>query len=322
MPKAIFKIPSEDTILCIEGEWQKVQEIPDEFFICSIFNEGISGIAGSIRNLSDEDFDTFNSDVQMEPQQVSNEDYLADVESLILQMKNGDFDKVVYSRNYLAPSKKTCQEVFKKLCEAFPNRFTYLLIDDEDDIWLGTTPEIMLSGSKGNYTSMALAGTQENTGQELEWVQWGTKEIKEHQFVSDFIEDKIKRFSYVKDDIRTIDAGPVVHLQTLFRSILLPNQEVSTLLEQLNPTPAVCGYPYTASLGAILRTERYNRKYYTGLVGAVFNETMHIYVNLRSMRKCRHGYELFLGGGLTKDSSPEDEWKETELKAKTITQFI
>lgn len=322
MPKAIFKIPGEESFLCIEGEWQTVSELPEEFFVCSRFNEGITGISGLIRDVSYEDFEIFNSTVENNVQHLSKQDYIADVEALILQMKNGDFDKVVYSRNHVVTSNKSCKEVFESFCKAFPDRFTYMCIDNDSDIWLGTTPEILLSGSEGNYNTMALAGTLENTGEDLKNVQWGSKEIEEHQLVSDFIEKKLKSYRYVKSPLKTVDAGPVVHLQTSFNAIELPKGEETSLITGLNPTPAVCGFPYENALRAIQLTEQYDRKYYTGLVGVARNSRKHIYVNLRSMRKHQEGFELFLGGGLTKDSVPDNEWKETELKAKTITQFL
>lgn len=47
-------------------------------------------------------------------------------------------------------------------------------------------------------------------------------------------------------------------------------------------------------------------------------EHSYLYVNLRCCQIQEGKAYLYLGGGYTKQSIPEDEWEETENKARTL----
>lgn len=66
-------------------------------------------------------------------------------------------------------------------------------------------------------------------------------------------------------------------------------------------------------------TERYDRKYYTGFLGPCnMDSKTNLFVNLRCAEVFSDSVNLYIGGGITKDSKPEKEWEETELKSKTL----
>ena len=72
----------------------------------------------------------------------------------------------------------------------------------------------------------------------------------------------------------------------------------------------------------ISNTEAHQRFDYTGYFGSVFNKELKLFVNLRSARYSNGEALLYLGGGITKDSTIEDEWKETEIKAQTLLSIL
>jgi len=45
-------------------------------------------------------------------------------------------------------------------------------------------------------------------------------------------------------------------------------------------------------------------------------------VNLRCMQKNPQGYTVYVGGGITADSDPQQEWDETIAKAQTMLKAI
>ena len=49
------------------------------------------------------------------------------------------------------------------------------------------------------------------------------------------------------------------------------------------------------------------------------DDTTNLFVNLRCTELFANAVNLYVGGGITKDSIPEAEWEETELKAKTLS---
>jgi isochorismate synthase len=95
------------------------------------------------------------------------------------------------------------------------------------------------------------------------------------------------------------------------------------MLDLLHPTSAVCGMPLENSLEFLQKHEGYDREFYSGYLGPVnVNNNTHIYVNLRCMQLFEGQAIVYAGAGVTVDSVPEDEWKETEMKFNTLLNVI
>jgi len=98
---------------------------------------------------------------------------------------------------------------------------------------------------------------------------------------------------------------------------------VGDLLQELHPTPAVCGLPKREAFGFIVRHEHTPRQYYSGFMGPLeMNAGTHLYVSLRCMQMTETKYRLYAGGGLLKESRMESEWQETEAKMQPMRQLL
>jgi isochorismate synthase len=85
----------------------------------------------------------------------------------------------------------------------------------------------------------------------------------------------------------------------------------------------VAGVPRPISIEFIKKNEGYNRSFYTGFIGEINrNSETELYVNLRCMQLNNGMAKLFVGGGITKDSVPEREWRETVEKTAVLGKFI
>jgi isochorismate synthase len=163
----------------------------------------------------------------------------------------------------------------------------------------------------------------------LHATRWSAKEIEEQALVSDYIRDFFHRAgarTVCEAGPRTVAAGNVIHLQTDF-SVQLPRLDLMDLanrvLHELHPTSAVCGMPKDKALAFIRQHEGYDRSFYSGYLGPVhIDGQSHLYVNLRCMQLGQGAAYLYAGGGVTADSSPEAEWRETELKAGTLLAVL
>ena len=81
-------------------------------------------------------------------------------------------------------------------------------------MWIGISPETLISGNKekGYYTH-ALAGSKLQTDSS----KWSEKEIEEHQYVVEYIEEKIKNGTIIKkSNIHEKVAGNLKHLNKDF----------------------------------------------------------------------------------------------------------
>ena len=240
----------------------------------------------------------------------------------------GSCDKIVLSRTMEVGLSKTYSpgKMFGAACLAYPDAFVYLCYTPITGVWMGSTPELLLSGTKGLWQTAALAGTQKLApGSDAADVKWDPKNLREQQIVTSYLEKqlRIKDLDTTISAPYTVKAGQLVHLKTDFQFALKDKSKVGDLLDFLHPTPAVCGYPKTEAYRLILAHEGYDRSYYSGFVGPLdMDDKTHLFVNLRCARLDADGMVLYAGGGLMPDSELNSEWEETENKLQTLLSLI
>jgi isochorismate synthase len=240
--------------------------------------------------------------------------------------------KVVVSRTASMPLPTNFDPVatFLSLCRRYPHAFVSLVAIPGVGTWLGATPEVLLTLDDSGVMTMALAGTQRRPlAQPLDAVQWRRKEMVEQEMVGAYVRSFFAEAGVVNVQEcgpQTVAAGSVVHLQTIFR-VDLPEDErlvlANRVLDELHPTSAVCGMPKHQALEFILAHEGYDRSFYSGFLGPVHIQGQSsLYVNLRCMQLGAEQAHLYVGAGITADSDPEAEWRETALKAETMLAVL
>lgn len=252
---------------------------------------------------------------------LSQEEYIRTLGELKSIMKKNGVEKTVFSRikSMHFPSDKLWK-VFDTLEKSYPDAFVYFLHSEEFGTWMGATPETLLELTTAEtYKTMALAGTLSMESNE----KWGEKEINEHLYVADYIQETIEKYGkllHVSPQEEKV-AGEVKHLCTRFEFDLEEDKRVPFITE-LHPTPAVCGTPSDAALNLIHSFEGYCRSLYCGFIGILGSKTTNLFVNLRCMQCYKDEVDMYLGGGITLASVPEKEWEETENKALTLQQIL
>ncbi len=256
------------------------------------------------------------------------------------------FEKVVISRaETIRISGTDPIPLFKRLLNTYNSAFVYCWYHPKVGLWLGATPETLLKMQGRQLSTMALAGTQQYKG--TEEVVWQDKEKTEQQLVTDFIvgnlQPSVEGLSIGKT--KTIKAGSLLHLKTELRGRLSAStKSIRSVLLALHPTPAVCGMPRERAKQFILNHEEYDREFYTGFLGELnlkekksrnnnrrnvennvygsVRTVSNLFVNLRCMQCKNDEILLYVGGGITKDSIPENEWEETVNKTTTIKNIL
>ncbi len=271
-------------------------------------------------------------------------EHLALVQKGIQHIEEGLLEKVVLSRaiNLSKPNLDTIS-LFKALLSTYPNAMVYLWFHPAIGLWLGATPETLLKLEGKRFKTMSLAGTQAFQGT-LD-VKWDDKNIDEQKIVTSYINDVLEPFSthLSTSPLQTIRAGELLHLRSEISGIL--KDDISeALINNLHPTPAVCGLPRNLARDFILANENYEREYYTGFLGelnfktskarnrnqrnvennaySAIKRSTDLYVNLRCMQLAEDQVSIYVGGGITRDSNPEMEWKETVNKAQTMMRVV
>ncbi|APG59232.1 chorismate-binding protein [Christiangramia salexigens] len=279
-----------------------------------------------------------------ETQKTSHEKLVKDA---ILEIEKGSFEKVVLSRSEAVQAGALKPlNIFQTILSKYATAMVYIWFHPETGIWMGATPETLVESHRTNFKTMALAGTQ--LYKEGHSVNWGTKEIEEQEFVTSYIYTALQEMDGIyqvkASEPYTKRAGNILHICTDITGKLKSARDIGELVKALHPTPAVCGLPKESALRFILDNENYDRQYYSGFLGelniknevkrsgnrrnqenqqfAAISTKTHLFVNLRCMKIDSGIANIFVGGGITKDSKPEDEWQETVNKSQTMKTVL
>ncbi|WP_297091222.1 isochorismate synthase [uncultured Draconibacterium sp.] len=257
---------------------------------------------------------------------IDKEDYLNDISETVHTIKNTKLSKAIVSR--IIPVKRNEESLGKlyvQLLNQTPNAFVYLVNLPKAGIWMGATPEILLKSEGKTLETVSLAGTQARHNKKE--YAWNTKDIEEQAFVSRYLLDVFYQFNihpYTTRGPETLESGKVAHLVTSFQFAKKKLEDsLGDFIAELHPTPAVCGYPKQKADKFIRQIEKHDRRYYSGFLGPwQLKDSVRLFVNLRCMEILPQQYMLYSGGGITSRSVPEQEWEETNNKAKTLLSAI
>lgn len=235
----------------------------------------------------------------------------------------GELRKVVLARTIpVAFDPVHLPVLFIEALERRPEAFVCLMNCPEFGTWLGASPERLIHAENDLVTVDSIAGTQAWNSAPNTVEHWGAKERNEQELVTTAIRDVLE--GHAVQDLRiggpsVLHAGPVAHLHTRLQG-KLGKGSLAQLAQALHPTPAVCGTPREAALRFIVAHEPHDRGLYAGYWGPwQMDGATTLYVNIRCLQAFANRVNIHVGGGITAGSKSEDEWQETEQKARTWT---
>lgn len=241
-----------------------------------------------------------------------------------------DGGKVVLSRHEALFGTADIVDTARSYFSLSPNTLRYLCFTPESGVWLGATPELLLESvpGSGELSTMALAGTRRTGADDGEWDK---KNKLEHDVVVKFITEVLRShdLEVTADPVTELEAGIVTHLCTPITA-RGEIKSVGRIVNDLNPTPAVAGWPRHIAIAEIDAYETHQRRCYSGIIGVRQNGVLRVFVNLRcafAAQACLGDstgwvYNLYAGGGLMPDSELDAEWAETERKLAALYACI
>jgi isochorismate synthase len=304
-----FEVSISNPEIFIAADFRISQELIDEDFIHTIsLLESVEKKVSIDSNLS-----------------INKENYISNLQNGISQLQEGELEKFIYSRVKTIENTRNLDlaKYLFSLNKNHESAFVSMVNHKKSGVWLGATPETLLSWKNSTVTTMSLAGTQPILNENPVWSQ---KEIEEQAYVTSYIKNTFKdsKIPVNIGDSKTVKAGPVYHIKTDIESQnILSYSEALNLAKKLHPTPAICGVPVLEAKKMIASIENHNRKYYSGYLGFISPEKeLQLFVNLRCMQIFSNSLALYLGGGITAKSNAEKEWEETNFKAKTLVDAL
>lgn len=327
---ALYRLPERKKYHFVEGEAKRINDISrldgKSGFVFAPFN--IKGnnplLIIDADNSEERDVpDASEKDYKLNILKEVNhrEEYHKDFELFHNQLVDGTVDKIVLSRRLDLTTDREidAREVFFAACRMYPHQMVTLISTKESGTWLLATPEVLIEKDNGTWKTMALAGTMTTPG------PWSEKNKAEQYCVVKYIQNCLSKNSYniKKSSPHTVSAAKLFHIRTDFEFHVNEDSDAIKILGDMHPTPAVCGLPKEKAFDIILNHESVERKYYSGFCGpfGLDGET-HLFVALRCMEIEGAECHLYAGGGLLKESVEETEWKETEVKLKTMKDVL
>ncbi|WP_010532310.1 isochorismate synthase [Lentibacillus jeotgali] len=240
-------------------------------------------------------------------------------------IKQSDVDKIVLARELLVKLSDNAQitPVLGNLIETQTNSYVFAF-ERDGDCFVGSSPERLVRQDKNEVLSTCLAGTAPRGKTQKEDAKIGNsllhdeKNRSEHDFVVKMIRQSMERYCRAVD----VPDKPVIyplknlqHLYTPVKATLKEGYSIFDIIGKLHPTPALGGVPREKSLEFIRNQERLDRGWYGAPVGWLdSNASGEFAVAIRSGLIQGDQASLFAGCGIVRDSDPEAEYEETNIK--------
>lgn len=296
-------------------------------------NEGVK-LSSRLNEIIQNDNSLSNNSLKLNPINLDlYDDWTEKVSSAINKIKTKQLEKIVLARRkeFEIQGALNFSSLIEILNDDYKDCLNFLVKSDES-FFFGSSPELLVKVNDNQFKSEALAGSiqrgkSDNEDESLsQLLLIDRKNLSEHQIVIDYLKsnlnDKITDFKLeLKPKIKRLKN--IQHLHTEISGIIKEDNNYFDLVESIFPTPAVCGIPTEAAISVLNDLEEFERGLFTGLIGWLnFNNQAEFYVAIRCGLVKNNTLNLFAGCGIVENSNAHDEFNETELKFKTITDLF
>tara|TARA_R110000868_G_scaffold304437_8_gene565076 strand:- start:6271 stop:7737 length:1467 start_codon:yes stop_codon:yes gene_type:complete len=241
-------------------------------------------------------------------------------------INDGEFEKVVLARQLKIKINKKIKDTYilNRLRFQYPDCYSFLIRQDSDSSFIGCSPERLASFNSKFVLTEGLAGSisRGKTASEDAILEYNllhsNKDLREHGIVLEAIEENLEHYS---DEVKHPKApsvkklSNVQHLYTPITAVIRDGVSRTEVLKTLHPTPAVGGFPRNKAVKFIQENEDFNRGWYASPIGWInAHGNGEFIVAIRSGLIKNDEVRFFAGCGIVKDSDPQKEWEETNLK--------
>jgi len=253
------------------------------------------------------------------------------VKDALDKINEGLYRKVVLSRRLIADF--TGNPLFHVLLKQLRDNYgncNIFLFKSENSVLFGATPEQLLKYRNKIIEFDALAGSARRgiTIQEDDRIAndllMDKKNSNEHNHVIEFIRDislhYVQDFQQSETGIKKF--SNIQHIYTPIKGVLKSKDQIYNLVEDIFPTPAICGSPKSTALKYITENEKFDRGMFSGIVGFMNHDEMDLSVAIRSALLTQNQLFIYAGCGIVEGSDPQSEFEETEIKMRPILSLF
>ena len=269
------------------------------------------------------------------------EEYKEIINTMKTHILQGDIFQVVPSRTIIADYNAEPLDIYRQLRTLNPSPYMFY-INQTKGILLGASPEMSLRVQGDNEKIVEIrpiAGTKprglvnEKIDPDLDSryeteLKIDEKELAEHTMLIDLARNDVAKISetgtrYCNEPFVVEKYSHVQHLVSNVRGILKKDLDaLHAYLATMNMGP-LTGAPKVEAMKLIRNHEKNKRGFYGGAVGYITpNGDMDTTIIIRSMFLKNNKAYIRAGAGIVYDSIPENEFSETEKKARACLKAI
>jgi len=260
---------------------------------------------------------------------IEKEKYFGIVEKAKEYIRAGDIFQIVPSRRFFANFKLPSISFYRALRSLNPSPYLFYMQLGNFCI-AGSSPEILVKLKDGKVTIRPIAGTRKRGKTEEQDIKLeqellaDKKEIAEHLMLLDLGRNDVGRCAKagtvkVTENMSVERYSHVMHIVSNVEGELAEGKDFLDALKAGFPAGTVSGAPKIRAMEIIEELESEKRQFYAGAVGYIsYTGDMDVAIALRTALIKDGKIYLQAGGGVVFDSSPEDEFIETENKAMAL----
>ena len=267
---------------------------------------------------------------------ISKKEYIKTVLDLKRHIQFGDIFEVNYCQEFYAKN-VTFDPIFayNKLIEKSPVPFaSFLKIDGR--YCLGASPERFLKKYGDKLISQPIKGTikrgfsKKDDDNQIHLLKSSVKERSENVMIVDLVRNDLSKVankgSVKVDELFGIYSFPQVHQMISTISCKVGLEQTSLdIIKQCFPMGSMTGAPKLKAMELIEKYECTKRGLYSGAIGYIKpNGDFDFNVVIRSVlyNEMNDYLSFMVGGAITSKSNPQEEYKESLLKAKAIFEVL
>lgn len=245
----------------------------------------------------------------------------------------GDIFQTVLSKRYSFDFSGDLTPVYIGLRAMNPSPYMFYL-KMLDRVIMGTSPETLVKVADGRIESFPIAGSRPITGDPsrdaalTDEMLSDPKERAEHVMLVDLARNDVGRVAEAGSvnvpvfmDVQRY--SHVQHIVSLVAGKLRDDANCFDVLRATFPAGTVSGAPKVRAMEIIEELEPVRRGPYGGAVGYFsYSGDMDFAITIRALFAQGATCHLQTGGGIVADSVPENEWMETEFKARALMKAL
>jgi anthranilate synthase component 1 len=260
--------------------------------------------------------------------------FLRDVERIKEYIRAGDCFQALLARRIETPLDFEPSDLYRALRALNPSPYMYHLVLDGVEL-VGSSPELLVRVNDGRVTVRPIAGTRPrgatpaDDSHMAEELLADEKERAEHVMLVDLGRNDVGRIAQfgtvaVSDFMCVERYSHVLHIVSQVDGMLRDGEGVASVLGAVFPAGTMTGAPKVRAMEIIDELEPERRGAYAGAVGYIAwgGARTDLAITIRTCVIADGVASVQAGAGIVADSVPENEWAETENKARAMLTAI